>query len=59
MITNYDNAISHIKVNKIIIGGNLWDTQKKIAAEEKWVQKSEEPEKKIRKNKLIFRYNEK
>ena len=29
----------------------LWDTQKNIEAEEKWAQKNEEQEKKIKKNK--------
>ena len=28
----------------------LWDTQKSIEAEEKWAQKKEEQERKIRKN---------
>ena len=51
MITKYDNAISHIYVNKIIKGENLWDTQKNIVVEERWDQKKEELEKKIRKNK--------
>ena len=31
----------------------LWDIQKNIGAEEKWAQKKEELEKKIRKNKFI------
>ena len=31
----------------------LWDIQKNIGAEEKWAQKKEELEKKIRKNNLI------
>ena len=30
-----------------------WDTQKNIEAVEKWAQKKEEQEKKIRKNKII------
>ena len=51
MITKYDNAISKIYVNKIIIGGYLWDTQRNIVVEERWDQKKEELEKKIRKNK--------
>ena len=41
------------KVNKIIILRRLWDTQKNIEAVEKWAQKKEEQEKKIRKNKII------
>ncbi len=51
MITKYDNAISKIYVNKIINGGYIWDTQRNIVVEEKWDQKKEELEKKIRKNK--------
>ena len=51
MITKYDNAISHIYVNKIIKGEYLWDTQRNIVVEERWDQKKEELEKKIRKNK--------
>ena len=51
MITKYDNAISHIYVNKIIKGEYLWDTQRNIVVEERWGQKKEELEKKIRKNK--------
>jgi len=51
LITKYDNAISHIYVNKIIKGENLWDTQRNIVVEERWGQKKEELEKKIRKNK--------
>ncbi len=33
---------------------SLWDIQKNIEAEEKWAQKKEEPEKRIRKNSLQF-----
>ena len=51
MITKYDNAISKIYVNKIINGGYIWDTQKNIEVEERWDQKKEELEKRIRKNK--------
>ena len=51
MITKYDNAISKIYVNKILNGGYIWDTQRNIVVEEKWDQKKEELEKKIRKNK--------
>ena len=43
-----------IKVNKIITQRRLWDIQKSIEAVEKWAQKKEELEKKIRKNKLVF-----
>ena len=42
------------KVNKIITQRRLWDIQKNIEAVEKWAQKKEEQEKKIRKNKLVF-----
>ena len=38
------------KVNKIIILRRLWDTQKNIEAVEKWAQKKEEQEKKIRRS---------
>ena len=31
----------------------LWDTQKNIGADEKWAQKKEELEKKIRKSNII------
>ena len=51
MITKYDNAISKIYVNKIINGGYIWDTQRNIVVEERWDQKKEELEKRIRKNK--------
>ena len=37
---------------KIIILRRLWDTQKNIEAEEKWAQKKEELEKKIKKSNL-------
>ena len=40
------------KVNKIITQRRLWDTQKNIEAVEKWAQKNEEPEKRIKKNKF-------
>ena len=42
------------KVNKIITQRRLWDTQKNIEVVEKWAQKNEEPEKKIKRNKLVF-----
>ena len=32
----------------------LWDTQKSIEAAEKWAQKKEEQEKKIKKNKITL-----
>ena len=38
------------KVNKLIKKEILWDTQKSTEAEEKWAQKKEELEKKIKKN---------
>ena len=37
---------------KIVILRRLWDTQKNIEVEEKWAQKKEELEKKIKRNKL-------
>ena len=39
----------------------LWDTQKNIGADEKWAQKKEELEKKIRKSNIIesAQYNKK
>ena len=39
---------------KIVILRSLWDTQKNIEAVEKWAQKKEELEKKIRKNNLTY-----
>ena len=42
-----------INVNKII-NIILWDIQKNIEAEEKWAQKKEEQERKIRKNNLTY-----
>ena len=45
-----DNAISVKYVNKKN-QRRLWDTQKNIGAAEKWAQKNEEQEKKIKKNK--------
>ena len=38
---------------KIVILRRLWDTQKNTEAVEKWAQKKEEPEKKIRKSSLV------
>ena len=40
------------KVNIIITQRRLWGIQKNIEAEEKWVLKKEEQEKKIKKNKF-------
>ena len=37
---------------KIIILRRLWDTQKNTEAEEKWAQKKEELEKKIKRSKF-------
>jgi len=51
LICSYDNAISVKYVNKIIKLRRQWDTLKNIEVEEKWAQKKEELEKKIRKNK--------
>ena len=34
----------------MILKSNLWDIQKNIEAEEKWAQKKEEQEKKIKRN---------
>ena len=39
---------------KIVILRRSWGTQKNIEAVEKWAQKKEEPEKRIRKNSLKF-----
>ena len=38
---------------KIVILRRLWDIQKNTGVVEKWAQKKEEQEKKIRKNKII------
>ena len=40
------------KVNIIITQRRLWDIQKNIEAEEKWVLKKEEQEKRTKKNKF-------
>ena len=45
MLYPFDKSI------KIVILRRLWDTQKSIEAAEKWAQKKEELEKKIKKNK--------
>ena len=50
MICIDDNAISVKYVNKKN-QRRLWDTQKNIGAAEKWAQKNEEQEKKIKKDK--------
>jgi len=49
LICIYENAISIKYVNKKN-QRKLWDTQKNIEAVEKWAQKKEELEKKIKKN---------
>jgi len=46
-IQNLRSIKKTIKENKLI-----WDTQKNIGEEEKWVQKKEELEKEINENKL-------
>tara|TARA_B110000263_G_scaffold108216_1_gene94567 strand:+ start:96 stop:281 length:186 start_codon:yes stop_codon:yes gene_type:complete len=53
LICGYDNAISIKYVNKKN-QRRLWDTQKNIEAEEKWAQKNEEQEKKIKKSKFTL-----
>ncbi len=52
MICSYDNAISMKYVNKKN-QRRLWDILKNTEAVEKWAQKKEEQEKRIRKNKII------
>jgi len=52
----YDNAISVKYVNKKN-QRKLWDILKNTEAEEKWAQKREEQERKIKKSKLIRFYN--
>jgi len=49
LICIYENAISIKYVNKKN-QRKLWDTQKNIGAVEKWAQKKEELEKRIKKN---------
>ena len=56
MICSYDNAISVKYVNKIIKIRRQWDTLKNIEAEEKWVQKKDALEKKIRKSNFKVDY---
>ena len=53
MICGYDNAISMKYVNKKN-QRRLWDIQKNIGAEEKWGQKNEEQERKIKKSKFTL-----
>tara|TARA_Y100000816_G_scaffold64334_1_gene42597 strand:+ start:149 stop:319 length:171 start_codon:yes stop_codon:yes gene_type:complete len=52
LICKNDNAISHKEVNKIIKQRRLWVIRKSIGVEEKWAQKKEELEKKIKRNSL-------
>ena len=54
MITNWENAISKTlgQLNKII-KEKIWDTQRNIEDEEKWVQRREELAKEIRENSYI------
>ncbi len=54
MISKSHNAISETsgQLNKIVKEEKIWDTQKNIEVEEKWVQKKEELEKEIRENKF-------
>ena len=54
MISKIDNAISTKYVNKIIKIRRLWVIQKNIEAEEKWAQKKEEQEKRIKRNNNQF-----
>ena len=49
----YDNAISMKYVNKKN-ESKLWDILKNTEAEEKWAQKREEQERKIKKNSLTI-----
>ena len=57
LITKLHNAISKTlgQLNKII-KEKIWDTQRNIEDEEKWVQRREELAKEIRENKI---YNHK
>jgi|TARA_B100001964_G_scaffold69772_1_gene79117 hypothetical protein len=54
LISKSHNAISKTlgQLNKIVREEKIWDTQKNIGVEEKWVQKKEELEKEIRENKF-------
>jgi len=58
LITNTHNAISKIlgqlKKNK---GEKIWDTQKNIEVEEKWVQKKEELVKETKENNILSEPN--
>ena len=53
MITNSENAISKTlgQLNKTI-KEKIWDTQRNIEDEEKWVQKKEEHAKETKENKI-------
>ena len=54
MITNSENAISKTlgQLNKII-KEKIWDIQRNIEVEEKWVLKKEELVKETRENKVL------
>ena len=54
MITNWENAISKTlgQLNKII-KEKIWDIQRNIEVEEKWVLKKEELVKETRENKVL------
>ena len=54
MITNWENAISKTlgQLNKII-KEKIWDTQRNIEVEEKWVLRKEELVKETRENKVL------
>ena len=58
MITNSENAISKTlgQLNKII-KEKIWDTQRNIEDEEKWVQRREELAKETRENRINSKYN--
>ena len=50
----YIQNLRSIKKNK---GEKVWDTQKSIEVEEKWVQKKEELVKETRENRINSNYN--
>ena len=54
MITNWENAISKTlgQLNKII-KEKIWDIQRNIEVEEKWVLRKEELVKETRENKVL------
>ena len=58
MITNWENAISKTlgQLNKII-KEKIWDIQRNIEEEEKWVLKREELVKETRENRINSKYN--